>query len=147
MAQLGRRTLLVDTRLRNPQMTSLFKAEAPFNIEDVIADRCRLSDALAPSCIRNLSLLASDRRSHDPQECLSSAAFAHFVGDVSEKYDSIIFDTTTGTTVADGRYVWALTKSVLVVAKRNQTRVPELRALTTQIHDCGADIFGSVLMG
>ncbi len=147
MAQLGRRTLLVDTRLRNPQLASLFESDAPYNIEDVVADRVSLGEALAPCCIRNLSLLVSNRRSHDPQACLSTASFAHFVADMADKYDSVIFDTTTGTSVADGRYVWALTKSVLVVARRNQTRVPELRALATHIDDCGAEIFGSVLMG
>jgi protein-tyrosine kinase len=146
-AQLGRRTLLIDARLRNPQQARLFATKAKYGLEDLIEGTSELADALAPCCIRNLSLLAAPARSHDPQAILSSEGFAHFIGEASHQFDSIVIDTTTGTKVADGRYVWALTKSVLLVARKNNSRVEELRTLTRHIQACGANAAGTVMMG
>ncbi len=146
-AQLGRRTLLVDARLRNPQQAKLFATSAQYGLEDLIDGTAELADALAPCCIRNLSLLAAPTKSHDPQAVLSSQAFAHFIGEASHQFDSVVIDTTTGTKVADGRYVWALTKSVLLVARKNNSRVDDLRKITRHIQACGAHAVGTVMMG
>ncbi len=146
-AQLGRRTLLIDARLRNPQQANLFATKAQYGLEDLVDGSAKLADALTPCCIRNLSLLASPAKSHDPQAILSSQGFAHFIGEASHQFDSVVIDTTTGTKVADGRYVWALTKSVLLVARKNNSRVDDLRKLSRHIQSCGANAVGTVMMG
>lgn len=147
LAQLGRKTLLVDARLRNPQMATLFATHSEFGIEHIAAGETELVNALAPSCIRNLSLLTAPEPCHDPQEVFSSQAFAHFLGEAGRTFESVVIDTATGTRALDGKYIWALAQSVLLVARRNKTRISEVRAINRQVSECGAEIAGTVLMG
>ena len=146
-SQLGRKTLLIDGRLRKPRQLVLFETTSDYGLEDVVLNEEKLKDCLAPTGIRDLSLLGAPSRLADPQLVFNHRNFATLIADTCEQFDTVIVDTTTGHDVVDGRYVWALTRSVLLCARRNRSRVNELRDLVSEIKDCGAHLSGSVLIG
>ena len=145
ISQLGRKVLLIDGNLRHSHMNQMFHIRPGVGLTDVVRGECDLKDAFAPSTVRNLTYLRQGRRTHNPQELLSSHEFAAMVMEQIDRFDTVILNTGNGLATADPQLVWALAKSVLLVARSDKTRVQEVKKISSLIEDCRAQLVGTVM--
>ncbi len=146
-AQANRKTLLIDTDLRTPHLESIFKVKPELGLGHYLNGECTLDEAKSSSQIRNLTLVTSGGRVHNPQELLGRPQFVDLILGSLDHYDSVLVHTPGGADVADGQFVWSLTKSVLLLARKNVTKAKEAQATSDLIRECGAHIVGSILTG
>ncbi|WP_293776195.1 chain length determinant protein tyrosine kinase EpsG [uncultured Oxalicibacterium sp.] len=145
-SQLGEKTLLVDANLRNPQQQRIFNLTGKHGLSDVLVERADLQSINKIEPFIDLSLLTAGTIPPNPQELLSRPAFARVNQHVEHDFDVILYEVSAFSTGADALAVGAQVGGVLLVARKNKTRVAQLNAAAEQFGRFGADVIGSVLL-
>ncbi|NWG70783.1 MAG: hypothetical protein HXY23_04115 [Parvularculaceae bacterium] len=143
-AQLGKRVLLIDGDLRRPRLAKLFSAGP--GAPERLADAASMEDALRETVVRGMSLLAGQAPTPRPEEFLASSRFSAMTAAARAEFDIVLALSAPFGPTAEGQFIWAETKSALVVARRDQTRADELRRLQSTLRQIGAEILGAALV-
>jgi succinoglycan biosynthesis transport protein ExoP len=123
IAQTGARTLLLDFDLRKPWLTKMLCPGAKLGTLDVIAGRCRLSEALWTDTATRLALLPTGRKVHLAltNEILASDKLKDFVDSLKQTYEYIIVDLSPLAPVVDVRATTHFIDSYLFVIEWGRT--------------------------
>lgn len=144
-AQLGQKTLLVDANMRQPAQQELFRVENRVGLSDVLVKRAGLEAIQSVSKIENLSLLLSGTIPPNPLELLGHSRFNALMHQLEERYDIIIIDTPAMLESSDAQAMSAVTKGVLLVVNKNDTKIADVDLAKQQIAIAGAEPVGVVL--
>ncbi len=147
-AQQGQRTLLVDGDLRGAAdagQQALFRLEKGVGLSGILAGRAGLEVAQSVAGLPNLTVLTAGATPPNPQELLGRAVFAQLLREAGASYDVIVIDTPAAVDYSDGEIIAARAGAALMVTRRNQTRVPQTRALGKRLQDGGVALVGAVL--
>lgn len=145
-SQLGEKTLLVDSNLRNPQQHRIFNVQQPHGLSDVLVERADRGVINKVEPFVDLSVLTAGTLPPNPQELLNRPAFAQFNQQAAQDFDVILYDVSAFSTGADALAVGAQVGGVLLVARKNKTRLAQINAAADQFGRFGADVIGSVLL-
>lgn len=145
-SQLGERTVLIDADLRTPRQHELFKLGRGSGLSEVLAGRAHTEPAVVriPS-LRGLSVLPAGAIPPNPQELLGRAAFVEALYALGRDYDVIIIDTPAAGDYADAQTIAARAGAGLMLARKNQSAIPDLVDLTRSLQQSGATLVGSIL--
>ena len=80
-----------------------------------------------------------------PQELLSRQLFVELLDDLRADFDVVLFDTPPARLYADAQSVAFRAGSVLVLARKDHTRLADLQAVTQEMADAGVRTIGTVL--
>ncbi len=146
-AQLGLRTLLVDTNLRSPQLNRLLHLpeHAP-GLSDWLAGRT----AVAPTniaAVRSLWLLPAGTRAPNPQELLSGKRYQERLTALTQQFDITLISTTPMDSNRDAQIVAAQAGAALLLARQHQTRTQALAAICQRLRDLGVRLLGAAMLG
>ena len=145
-SQLGENTVLVDGNLRTPRQHELFRLGSRQGLSDILAGRAGLETLCKVDALLNLSLLPAGTLPPNPQELLGRPAFRTIHAGLSNSFDVILYDVSAYSTGADALTIAALAGGVLLVARKNKTRVADLNEMNAQLGRSGAKVIGSVLV-
>lgn len=144
-SQLGERTLLIDGDLRQPSQHTLFKLNSGYGLADVLAGRAEcLSVVTKIPAFRDLSILPAGTIPPNPAELLSRG-LKTCLQELAAKFDVILIDTSSAELGMDGRIIAANCGDVLVVARKNATKLDKVQLLKEALQSSGCDCVGSVL--
>jgi protein-tyrosine kinase len=146
-AQLGLRTLLIDSNLRAPQMNRLFNLNkhAP-GLSDWIAERT----AVAPTeieAVRSLWVLPAGTRAPNPQELLASKQYQERVNPLIQRFDVTLISTAPMDSNRDAQLVAAHAGAALLIAQAHITRTKSLTAISNRLRELGVRLLGTALRG
>ncbi|MEN0038114.1 MAG: polysaccharide biosynthesis tyrosine autokinase [Cellvibrio sp.] len=144
-AQLGARTLLIDSNLRAPQLNSLFHLNdhAP-GLSDWIADRTAVIPTAIES-VRSLWVLPAGTRAPNPQELLASKQYQERLEPLIESFDVTIISTAPMDSNRDAQLVAAHAGAAVLVAQSHVTKTKALLAIGTRLRDLNVRLLGTVL--
>lgn len=147
LAQIGVKVLLIDGDLRHAQIDNFIRQPQPSPglrqcIEGNVAD---LSECVKTGVIENLSVMFAGGIAANAQELLANDRFTDVVDRCLRDYDLTIIDTPPANNCADARRISTLTGYSLIVAKRHQSFVEDLKALAAQLREDRAQVVGTVL--
>ena len=145
LAQLGRRTLLIDANLRRPRIRRIFGIDNKFGLSEVLVGRVSASAVIMSNLIENLSVLCAGNVPPNPQELLGGRQFKELFEELAGHYEVIVADTTGGPQIADASFVWGHCRNVLMVARRHSSSFDNVQALADMTKDCSAKVIGCVL--
>ncbi len=145
-SQLGERTLLVDANLRTPAQTDIFGLAARQGLSDMLAGRADNSVVTRIPEFVALSVLGSGTLPPNPQELLNRQGFAALNANLEQQHDVVLYDVPAYTSGSDALAVAQRAGGVLLVARRNETLVADIEALTEQVVGCGAEVVGAVMV-
>ena len=129
MAQMGIRTLLVDTDLRKPVLRRVFGLEQESGFSDFMADRISLEEALCATGVENLTLLPAGSLPPNPSELLGSKKMESLIDRLKQDYQLVIFDSPPAIGVTDAAILGSkLDGAVLIVRTGKTDRAAMLRA-------------------
>jgi len=143
-SQLGQRTLLIDADLRQPRQHRIFDVPDRVGLSAVLGGRGGRSAVVALPEFGPLSLLPAGACPPNPMELLSRDAFAALLRELQPDFDVILFDTPPTESCADAHGVAFRSGNVLIVARRNRSRLAATDGLVAQMTNAGAHAVGTV---
>lgn len=147
MAQAGVNTLLVDCNLREPTLDMYFLSDRPVSgLSDYLSNSDKGDLALInPDVVPNLSVLFSGTQTEDAQRLLSGARFHTLIEDCLRSFDLTIIDCPPASLSADTRRIASLARHALVVARKNNSYLSDVRRLVRELQDDGTNVIGTFL--
>lgn len=144
-AQLGKRTLLVDSDMRHPRQHQLFNLKNAVGLSALLTGRAGREIVRRIHPQLRLFVLPAGAMPPNPQELLGRQVFNMVLQLFVDQYDLIIVDTPPITEFADAQIVAALADATIMLARRNYTRQAQLSLSMRALTESGVNVIGSVI--
>lgn len=92
ISQQGDRVLLIDANLRRPTLHASFNLKDSYGLTDILMGRKSLEESVFQTQIGRLEVLTSGLIPPNPTELIGSKAMSHFINEIRDEYDVILFD-------------------------------------------------------
>jgi protein-tyrosine kinase len=144
-AQLGMRTLLIDSDMRQPRQHRLFNVNNGLGLSALLTGRASRDIVARIHPQLRLFVLTAGTLPPNPQELLGRPVFELVLQRFSEQYDMIIMDTPAASDVADAQIVAARADATILLARLNHTRSAQLTATMHNLKQSGVNVIGTVI--
>ena len=141
----GKRTVLLDTDFRKPNLHNEFKVERMPGLTDFLLGNALLSDVIRKTPIDNLDLICCGTVPPNPSETLGSRKMKDFLIELKKQYDIVLMDSPPVLAVTDPAVLATLSDGVVLVVSSGTTRVVELEQSCEAIGAVRASVLGVVL--
>jgi chain length determinant protein tyrosine kinase EpsG len=145
-AQIGERTLLIDTDMRHPRQHQLFNMSNETGLSALLTGRAGREIARRIHPQLRLFVLPAGILPPNPQELLGRPVFDLVLDRFAEQFDVVVLDTPAATESADAQIVSARAGAAIMVARRNHTRHVQLTKGMQSLSQAGVNVIGSVVM-
>jgi len=145
MAQAGQRVILVDCDLRRPRLHKIFKTSNESGMTSVLLEPETLDEAILTTVVPNLHILTSGPIPPNPAELLHSDVFGRLLGELSTRFDRVVFDSAPLIPVTDATVLSTRVDATILVVKPFMTRKEVVRHAVRSLRDVGGKILGVVL--
>jgi protein-tyrosine kinase len=145
-AQLGERTLLIDANFRRPVQHGLFGVIADVGLVDVLVGHVPLEEAVVSIVLLNgLGVLCAGPIPPNPHELLSGRQLKGLLDQAQRNYDVVILDAPAALECTDVQMIGARAGGYVLVTRRHQTRLADVRATAARLAPTGAVALGAVV--
>lgn len=145
MAQMGSKTLLVDTDLRRPVIHSIFDLKKDTGITNYLVGKSPFEDVVKPTMIDNLYVVTSGPLPPNPSEILSSKKMKDFIQKARSEFSTILFDSPPIIAVTDAAVLSSIVDGLILVIKAHQTRRDAIKRALNLLESVKAKVYGSLL--
>jgi protein-tyrosine kinase len=143
--QQGRRALLIDADLRNPQLHALLGAEPGPGLFEYLQSESDEFSIIQRGPIENLFLIPAGRRAGNPAELVANGRMKFLLSRLEPMFDWIIIDSPPAVLVSDSALLANYCDGVLLVVRSNNTPVDAARRARKEFTD--HNVVGVVLNG
>jgi len=143
--QHGRRVLLIDADLRNPQLHNLLGAEPGPGLSEYLRSEIDEFAAIQRGPMEGLFLIPAGRNSGNPAELVSNGRLKFLLNRLDAMFDWIIIDSPPAALVSDAGLMANECDGVLLVVRSSQTPVEAARKARKEFAD--HNVVGVVLNG
>jgi protein-tyrosine kinase len=144
LAQIGRRTLLVDADLRRPSQHKLFNADNSWGLAQALAVGGS-PQVLGVEGLPHLSVLPSGPGAPNPSELLASKHAERLVRLWGHDFEFVVVDTPPIDEFSDGLILATLIGRVLVVSRSHVSTHRSMKDMLRRLVSTRCRILGSVL--
>lgn len=146
-AKMGKRTLLIDTDLRRPNLHNLLKLRNESGVSDIIGQFGSFEDAVHRDAIPCLDVLTSGAIPPNPSELLASPYFAELVKKAKEDYDYVIMDTPPLGVVADTLLLKEFVGGYVLVVREKVTSHGDIERALQSVRLADSKVLGFLKVG
>ncbi|QDL53399.1 polysaccharide biosynthesis tyrosine autokinase [Rhodoferax aquaticus] len=143
-AQLNIKTLLIDANLREPCVHRLLGLPNQTGLSTVLARRSPGELGAMEELVPGFWILGSGPVPPNPLEMLTAPAFRQMLAPLIDQVSVIIVDTPAGSQWADAQTIAGQTGAAILVARKDQTLVSELREFQRALEGARVDVLGVV---
>lgn len=144
-AQMGAKTLLMDTDFRRPILHSIFGLEKEIGITNYLVGKAPLEMVIKNTPVPNLDIITCGVIPPNPSELLASEKMKEFLEQLKAEYQMILFDTPPVIAVTDAAVLSLLLDGVVLVASCRQTSQQALARAKVLLENVKAKLLGVVL--
>jgi len=145
-ANLGKRTLLVDTDLRRPVVHKVFNLEREPGVTNYLSGNTNDIDSLIKNTeIENLNIITSGVIPPNPSEMLGSSLMVDLVKKLESKWDMVLFDSPPLVAVTDANMISREIDRVVLVVKVGQTDKKAFHHTFTNLKNIDAPLSGIIM--
>ena len=143
-AQMGKRTLLIDSDMRNPTIHRMFSIPVKNGLSEILAG---LTDNISVSKtdIENLSILTAGKIPPNPTELLASSRMDKLLEFVRAHYDVVFIDTPPVNIVTDCTVFAQKVTGYVLIIKTDTTNTVDVKSCISNLESIGGNILGFVL--
>ena len=145
LAQLGRKTLLVDADLRRPHQHLAFELDREPGLSNLLVGDADEAAAMKETFVPGLSLITAGKLPPNPADLIGSEPFARLLESCRSRFDWIVLDTTPVLPVTDALLVARAVRKVLFVVGSEATSRRVAADALEKVGESGADVLGAVL--
>jgi protein-tyrosine kinase len=143
-AQLGGRTLLIDSDLRNARQHALFGLDNRVGLSAILAGRAGPEAIQRIPNLGNLSVLTAGALPPNPQELLTRPMFGHLLRELAEHVDMILLDSPPAARSADAQTLAMRAGAALVVVRKSTSRMARVQHVAQSVARTKSTIVGAV---
>jgi capsular exopolysaccharide synthesis family protein len=147
LARAGRRTLLMDSDLRNPTLHRLFDRSRAPGLSELLRGDVDLVGAVRDTPIPNLWLISAGQADLVALQSLALDALPHMFQQLRRQYDFIVVDSCPVLPVADSLLVGQHVDAVIFSLLREVSRMPRVYAAYQRLAVLGVRMLGAVVNG
>ncbi|MDO8525672.1 MAG: CpsD/CapB family tyrosine-protein kinase [Candidatus Omnitrophota bacterium] len=145
-AQAGKKTLIIDSDLRNPSFHRLFKINNGVGFSSIILGQKKIDEAVQKnSLIPNLDILTSGPRVKNPSEMIGSRGVPNIINAMNAIYDIVIFDSPPILAVTDAQLLAFNVDGVILVVQCGKVAREVALKAKQNLEDVKANIIGVIL--
>ena len=144
-AQMGKKTLLVDTDLRRPVLHHLFGLKREPGFCDLFVENPDYATAIRPTGKDNLSIVTAGMFTPNPAELIASHKMVQHIDYFKKNFDIVFFDTPPVFAVTDATLLGTKVDGVLLVIKAHHTDKEIAVRAVTSMQNVGVKVWGVVL--
>tara|TARA_B100001123_G_scaffold450039_1_gene618180 strand:+ start:72 stop:2435 length:2364 start_codon:yes stop_codon:yes gene_type:complete len=145
-ANLGRKTLLVDTDLRRPVVHKVFNLDRDPGITTYLSGNTDDYSTLVKDCeIDNLSIITSGIIPPNPSELLGSERMTMLVKNLESDWDMILFDSPPLVAVTDANMISQEIDQIVLVVKVGQTDKKAFHHTVANLRNINAPLGGIIM--
>lgn len=145
LAEAGHSVVVVDGDMRRPMLANYLDVVQTVGFSSVLSGSASLSEVLQETRYSGLTVLASGPVPPNPSELLGSLAAKKVLGELREKFDYVIVDSSPLVAVTDAAILAASSDGVLIMARFGQTKRDQLAHAIKSLEDVDASVLGAVL--
>ena len=142
--QMGKRILLIDGDMRKPQVHNVFRVDNQVGLSNVLGGFAGPDEAIH-KLDSGLHVMTSGHIPPNPVELLGSRRMKSLLEALGEHYEYIFIDTPPVNVVSDALVLSENLSGVIMVAKQNQSKHPDLEEAMNKLNFAKAKILGIVL--
>lgn len=145
-SQLGLKTLLIDADMRHPSQHELFGLDNRNGLSATLAGRSSTDAAIQRIAgLPALRVMTAGAEPPNPLELLARPLFPAVLASLAPEFEIILFDSPATAEHADAQNISAQAGAALIVARRNASRIAQVRSAAATVSDSGATVVGTVL--
>ncbi|RKY84852.1 hypothetical protein DRP98_04055 [candidate division KSB1 bacterium] len=145
MAQMGSKTILVDSDLRRPVLHSLFDLKRDVGLSNYLVGRAEIEEVIRPTSVDNLYLISCGILPPNPSELLGSKRMQELIQQLKSEYDYVLFDSPPLIAVTDAVVMAPWVDGVVLVLRSGKTdRDAAVRAFEL-LRNVKANVLGTLL--
>ncbi|MFZ1411492.1 MAG: polysaccharide biosynthesis tyrosine autokinase [Micropruina sp.] len=145
LAEAGKSVLLIDADLRRPRVASYLNLEGAVGLTTVIIGHAQLKDVVQPLGNGNLHVLTAGQIPPNPSELLGSEDMKRLLGEATDRYDVVVFDSPPLLPVTDAAVLTTIAGGALVVVGSGAVLAAQLAGAVDTLDSVGGHVFGVVL--
>ncbi len=144
-AQMGKRTLLVDTDLRRPVMHHIFGMKREPGFSELFAAEDDYKAIIRPTEKENFFIVTAGMFTPNPAELIASQKMATHIEYFKNNFDMVFFDTPPIIAVTDATLLGTKLDGVLLVVRSHKTSREVAQHAVSNLNNVGVKCVGSVL--
>jgi len=146
-AQLEQKVLLVDADMRKPRIHQIFGEKTSAGLSSYLTGKTDLDNCLYPTKIKNLDILPCGPIPPNPTELIDSEPMKNLVGELTKKYDMVLFDSPPILVVVDSIILSTLTEATILVILSGKTTDKALITAVEELKKAKTRLIGAVFNG
>jgi capsular exopolysaccharide synthesis family protein len=147
VAQMGSKTLLLDSDLRRPAIHNFFKLDRNYGLTNYLIGTMSFDEVIKKSDINNLDIVTCGDIPPNPSEMLASRAMRNFLEEAKKRYDMIILDSPPVIAVTDAAILSTRVDGVIMVVASGFVNRREVQRAINLLRNVNARILGVLLNG
>ncbi len=144
MAQLGRKTLLIDADLHNPSQHHIWGISNVEGLSDAVVGQTAALKAAQP-VLENLSVLTAGSIPPNPLALLDSKRMATLIESLQDHYDCILLDAPPLVVEAEALTLGGITQGILLVTRPGVLDLESARTAKELLDQSNQPVLGMVI--
>jgi len=145
LAQSGQRVLMIDADLRKGRLHDVFKHQRSSGFSELLAGSLTIDQVIKPTAIDNLHFISTGVLPPNPAELLMSENVTTILGELSARYDLVLFDSAPVLPVTDAALLGEHISVTLVVVHYDITTQREFDTTVARLRQAGVNVKGALL--
>ena len=145
LAQLEKRTLLIDCDLRKPRIHKIMDTNKVPGLTDILLKRISLKEAIKSSKLEHLRYLTSGTLIMDSTKIFASKHFESFLSSMKSHFDFIIIDSAPIVAAIDSEMLAKYVDGIILVVSADTTENKVMSDAVKLIKNIKVPILGTVL--
>jgi protein-tyrosine kinase len=145
LAQMGRRTVIVDADLRGPRQHEVFKVPNVTGLSSVLAGHVDSTVIQQVPDTMNLFIMPVGVTPPNPLELIERPTFKVLLHELTSNFDYVIVDTPAAVYGVDAQVITSRCGAALVMARKNESRMAALQKFVSALSDSTACIAGVIM--
>ena len=144
-AQMGDKTLYIDTNLRRGLVHHLFSVRAAPGLSNTLVEKLDVSEAVRETAVENLSVLPTGDHLDGDIEMLGSTRMQQIIDELRGKYQRIVLDAPPVLGLSETAVMQPVVDGVMMVIWSAFTSTRQIRTAMDILSDNHANFYGFVL--
>lgn len=146
ISQLGRKVLLLDADLRNPNQHRIWEVSNEIGLSTVLKGESSLEQSVAKA-IHNLHVMSSGGSTSNSLALLDSSQMAVLIAQAVQNYDFVIIDSPPLTLAADATILGKMSNGILLVVRPGVADSESVALSREMLDKAGQNVLGVTVNG
>lgn len=146
-AKMGKKTLVIDSDMRNPTVHKLFSIKSSVAKNGLSEYLAGINDNISflKTDIDNLSILSAGKIPPNPAELLSSPRMNKLLDFAKQHFDYIFIDAPPVNIVTDAITFANRATGYIIIVRTDTTNVTDVKMVVNNLNQIGANVLGFIL--